>query len=120
SRRLFEVEIIARHETQRYPRHAQNGSFKCARDCAGVCRIVTEIAAVIDTGDADVWFLIFGKDPVECECNAVSGCAVDGPVTIIELADTKRTRERKTMRGATHLRGGRYDVDVTNLLQGFL
>jgi hypothetical protein len=99
--------------------NAEYCGFECAGYSAGVRCIVAEIPAVVDSRHADVRTLIFGKDSVESQCDAVGRCAVDGPMTFVHLPDAQRPSERKAVRSAAHLRRRRDHVHVTHLLQGF-
>src|SRR5687767_4031671 len=41
-------------------------------------------------------------------------------MTLVELTNAQRTRQRQTVRRSAHLRSRRNDIDVTDILQGFL
>ena len=53
-RGLAKIEILARNQTERQTRHAEDRGLQGAGHCAGISGIVAEIAAVVDSGSADV------------------------------------------------------------------
>src|SRR5689334_17130150 len=94
---FFEIEVVTGDEAQRETGNTEDRCFERSGDGARIGRVVTEVAAVIDTRDADVRTFYFRQDLVERERDAIGGRAVDGPVAIVELADTQRARERQAV-----------------------
>ena len=64
--------------------------------------------------------MIFLQNFIQRECYAIGGCAVDRPVTLVDLADAQRAGQRETVGSAAHFRSRRHDIDVADLFESFL
>src|ERR1041384_8052936 len=54
------------------------------------------------------------------ESDTVRRCSINGPMSIVNLPNSQRSRQRQTVRCTTHLGRRGYNKDVAYLAQGLL
>ena len=54
------------------------------------------------------------------ESHAIGRRPIDGPMMIVNLANSQRSRERQTVRSAAHLGGGRNHKNFADFAEGAL
>jgi hypothetical protein len=97
ARRLSEIEMISRHETDRQARHTEDGGFERTRYRSRVGCVIAKVAAVVDTGRTDIGQLVFAENLVQRQRHTIGWRTVDAPVPFIDLPNPQRPRQRQTV-----------------------